>query len=335
MHTCITIDQALLSKNPIIDVRSEKEFTKAHILNAINVPLLNNSEREAIGIKYRHNGKKAAIELGYKLVSPRFPEIKEQLLAASINNKIIIHCWRGGKRSEISCDLAQELGLDLCYIEGGYRSYRHCCHNLFCAEQKLCTISGKTGCGKTELLYLLKEKGYQIIDLEGLANHKGSSFGGLGKTAQPTQEMFENTLAMEWKKLDPCKVTFIENESRMIGRIYIPENIFLQIKKAEILSVELPISIREERIFSEYAHFATEDLIVCASKLKKRLGGLRLQKITTSLEEKNTIWINILLDYYDTCYLHHREKHNKKIKDFIVANSVGEICQKVIQSVLS
>ncbi|BBM83852.1 tRNA 2-selenouridine(34) synthase MnmH [Candidatus Uabimicrobium amorphum] len=325
----IDISQALNNQIPIVDVRSEGEFAKGHIPQAHNIPLMNNEERKLVGIEYRKQGSQSALNLGYKLVGPKFAKIKKKLKDISHDNKLAIHCWRGGKRSEISCQLAEEMQLEVQCIQGGYRSYRRWCRETTQKQRKFYVLSGATGSGKTQLLYLLEQQGLQVLDLEKLAHHKGSVFGGLGNPPQPLQEMFENRLA---QKLNTFKnePIFVENESRMIGKLFIPECIFTQLKSHNVLYIELPREIRQKRIRKEYAHFAKQDIYACAQKLQKRLGGLRLQNIKRSLELGNYDWIDILLDYYDRSYAHHKQKYNQRIVNKFCGDSPRQIYGKII-----
>lgn len=320
----ITISQALQSNIPIVDVRSEGEFAKGQIPGACNIPLMNNQERKLVGTEYRSKGSTSALELGYKIVGPRFANIQHQFKATSKNNHIIIHCWRGGKRSEISCQLAQEMHIEPLYISGGYRSYRRWCKATIEKQRKFYVLSGKTGSGKTQLLHLLEKQGLQVLDLEKLANHKGSVFGGLGHESQPSQEMFENQLAHKLNTFNSGPI-FVENESRMIGKLFIPECIFLQLKKHNVLHIELSQEARKQRIIEEYGHFSTHDIFLCAQKLQKRLGGLRLKNIKRSLQLGNYDWIDILLDYYDKSYTHHKQKYNQRIIHKISGNNLSQI----------
>ena len=154
----ITISQALKSNIPIVDVRSEGEFAKGQIPHAYNIPLMNNQERKLVGTEYRSKGSASALELGYEIVGPRFTKIKQQLKNISKNNQLIIHCWRGGKRSEISCQLAREVDIKPQCIIGGYRSYRKWCKTTIEKQRKFYVLSGKTGSGKTQLLHLLEKQ---------------------------------------------------------------------------------------------------------------------------------------------------------------------------------
>ncbi|WP_372368213.1 tRNA 2-selenouridine(34) synthase MnmH [Candidatus Uabimicrobium sp. HlEnr_7] len=326
----INIAQALSENIPIVDVRSEGEYSIAHIPNASNIPLMNNHERKLVGTEYRKKGNSAALKLGHYLVGPRFLDIKKHLKLVSKNNRLIIHCWRGGKRSEIIYKLAEEAKLEPLRIEGGYRSYRNWCREVLCIKRNLFVLSGKTGAGKTDLLQMLRNSSIQIFDLEKLANHKGSVFGGLGKESQPTQEMFENLLANHWHKLENQPV-FVENESRMIGKLFIPEPFFIRLKQHDVLHVELPLKVRKERIIEEYGSFSKLNILTCALKLKKRLGGLRLKNIEKSLEVGSYEWVDVLLDYYDKGYDYHKEKYNQRIIRNFHGNDLQQIHDQIIE----
>ncbi len=293
---------------PVFDVRSEKEFEKGHVLGAINIPLLNNEHRHLVGCCYKEQGQAKAVEMGYALVGPLFPKIQERALQATTQRRVILHCWRGGLRSKITAGLLAEVGFEVLMVEGGYKKWRNTWLSELEKVRDIKIVSGLTGSGKTGLLHALKKQGQQVIDLEGMAHHRGSAFGGLGLPEQPTQEQFENILchALWLMKEGPL---YVESESRMIGRMRIPDVFFDQMLIAPRIEVKRTNAFRREEIFRIYGIFPIEHLIEKTSQLSKRMGSEQTQEAVAALEAGDRVkWLDILLHYYDKNYLHHHQK---------------------------
>ena len=188
-------------KSPLlIDTRSEKEYEKAHIPGAVNIPILNNEHRHIVGTIYKEEGRQAAVMKGFELVGPLFKEKMEMALQLAEGREVFVYCWRGGMRSNILAWLLKMAGLRVTLLQGGYKAFRNYLLPILDVEYKIIILGGQTGSGKTEMLSLLKSAGEQVIDLEHLASHKGSAFGLLGMPEQPSQEQFENMLALELEK---------------------------------------------------------------------------------------------------------------------------------------
>ncbi|MDA3853274.1 MAG: tRNA 2-selenouridine(34) synthase MnmH, partial [Bacteroidales bacterium] len=233
MVSDITIDKALALNWPIVDVRSPGEFKKGHITSASNIALFSNDERAHIGTVYKQESQEAAIALGYKYANPKLQDYISQSSKLAPEGKIIIHCWRGGMRSRsFAQHLADNGFTDVRVITKGYKAFRNHVLNSLSSPTKLKVLGGYTGSGKTYILEELKKLGQQVIDLEGLANHKGSAFGGIGLPYQPSTEQFENMLFTEWSQLNPSETIWVEDESQSIGKIQIPIGFFEQMRKA-------------------------------------------------------------------------------------------------------
>ena len=294
---------------PLVDVRSEGEFLQGHIPWSINIPLLNNEERVKVGTCYKENGNEAAVILGYELVGVKFADIIKQVKTICHDQKVILHCWRGGLRSRIVAQLMENAGFEVFVVNGGYKSFRNWVLNLFEQELNLNVIGGLTGSGKTELLHLLQNSGAQVIDLEGLAHHRGSAFGGINQPAQPSQEDFENKLAEAISHLNPGKTIWIEDESRMVGTNCIPLPLWQTIRNAVLYEIEVPYDDRLGRILNEYAVLPVEKLKERTGALKKRLGDKHLKEVMQFLEDGDMIaWAKALLSYYDKNYTHGQSK---------------------------
>lgn len=295
---------------PLIDARSEGEFEQSHIPNSINLPILTNSERVIVGTLYKEKGSEAATLKGFELVGPRFHQIQKEAIRLFPDRKIIVYCWRGGMRSQILSWLLGMVGFEVYRLKGGYKTYRTFTFDEVRKDRKLIVIGGKTGTGKTVLLKNLNEKGEQILDLEGLANHKGSSFGGISQPPQPTVEQFENLLAESLFKLNPSIPTWIENESRRIGRLILPDRLYEQMGNALLIDIQKTSAERVAHIAEEYGNLPEELLIESVKRLQKRLGGLRTQQAIQAIQEKNSAdWISNLLIYYDKTYEFDLTRH--------------------------
>ncbi len=289
----------------LLDVRSEKEYKHAHIPGAINIPLLNNDHRHLIGIEYKQKGREAAVLLGFKLVGPKFHEFIIQAGELKKSNEIFIYCWRGGMRSGIMAWLLSMAGYKVTLLKGGYKSFRGMVLNTLTESKRVHIVGGHTGCGKTELLTELRKAGEQTVDLEALANHRGSAFGNLGLPPQPSNEHFENILALQWMNIENTKIVWLESESHSIGTVKIPDTVFHQMQSATLFEVLSPVERRKKRILDEYGVFTKKELADCTSKIKKRLGNLRLSEALNALDDgRMNDWLDILIEYYDKTYSH-------------------------------
>lgn len=310
MHI-IEIEELIISLGTpqVLDVRSEGEFQQGHIPGAVNIPLLNNKNRRLVGICYKERGNEAAVLLGYELVGGQFSSLIQNISRQFPNKKVTLHCWRGGLRSRIVAQLLGNAGFEVSILKGGYKSYRHWVLDKIDQPLNIKIIGGLTGSGKTELLHQLQLEGEQIIDLEGLAHHKGSTFGGINQKPQPTQEQFENELASVIQGLNPSHRVWVEDESRRIGNNCLSEALWNQMRDAEFCEIILPENIRLKRIINEYGNLPKDLLLERTSSLKKRLGDKHLKEILKYLLEGNiTAWAAALLQYYDKNYLYGQSK---------------------------
>lgn len=294
---------------PVFDVRTPAEFQNGHIPNAINLPLFTNEERAIVGTIYKQQGRQKAILKGLELVGPKMAEIITSVENATEKKQVLVHCWRGGMRSGSVSWLLSLYGFDVFVLKGGYKNFRRWAFIQFYHPKKIKILGGSTGSGKTLILHELQKQGEQIIDLEEIAQHKGSAFGALGFENVPTQEQFENNLAWEWSKLNENKIAWIEDESRSIGKKVIPENLWTQMREAEVFYLDIPIEKRVQNLVNEYGKFAAVELEASIEKVKKRLGGLATQQALQALQEGNLAEVaRIMLLYYDKSYRHGLEK---------------------------
>lgn len=295
---------------PLIDARSEGEFSQSQIPGSFSIPILTNEERVKVGTLYKEEGSIEATLKGFELVGPRFHQIQKEALERFPEQKAIVYCWRGGMRSQILSWLLSMVGFEVYRLKGGYKTYRTFTFEKVRESYPLLVLGGKTGTGKTVLLKKLKESGEQVIDLEGIAHHKGSSFGSIGQKPQPTVEQFENLLAEELRLMDIHVPIWVENESRKIGRLIIPDRFYEQMTQAPLLEIQRKEEERIEHIAEEYGQLPESELIAAVKRLQKRLGGLRTQQAITDIVEKNhSAWISNLLLYYDKTYDFDLQRH--------------------------
>jgi tRNA 2-selenouridine synthase len=308
----ISIFLEKLKTTPLIDVRSEGEYQQAHIPGAISLPLFNNEERALIGTAYKKVSQEHAMLMGLDFVGPKMSGFVKRAKKLAPNNEILVHCWRGGMRSQSFAMLLNTFGFKVFVLEGGYKAYRNFVLETFKKQYQLTILSGKTGSGKTDMLKALELKGEQIIDLEGLANHKGSSFGMLGQKPQPSTEMFENLMTEKLLSLDETKNIWVEDESRSVGKCGINLEFWNQMLIAKMIYVEVPENIRIKRLVAEYSEFSYEELKASTDAILKRLGGQNHQEAMRSLEEKDfETATQIALRYYDKAYLNSIQQRNQ------------------------
>ena len=286
-----------------LDVRSEGEYDYGHILHATNLPLFNNEERKIIGTVYKQQGKNEAILQGLDHVGKKMSEFVRFVQGRATNNKVFVHCWRGGMRSGSMAWLLNLFGYEVYVLAGGYKAYRHHVLQGIAREYKLIVIGGKTGSGKTDVLLKLKEMGEQVIDLEALANHKGSAFGALGLPPQPSTEHFENMLVDEIKNFDLTKRVWIEDESKSIGRVFIDLNLWRNMSSAPVFVIELPLEVRLKRLVRDYGEQAAEGLEIAITNIQRRLGNEQWKNAIDAVRAKDFAGAaKITLFYYDKAY---------------------------------
>lgn len=300
----------LSSKFPVVDVRSPGEFSQGHIPGACSVPLFSDEERAKVGTTYKSLGRDPAISLGMKFVSPRTEQIVESVRALAPTPDVLVHCWRGGMRSEGVAQLLESNGFRPRTLQGGYKSYRREARRCFAEPRRIIVLTGLTGAGKTDFIEALHAKGEQVIDLEKLARHRGSAFGGIGQPLQPTVEQFENDLFDEWRDVDPHRLVWLEDESQAIGRVFLPEPFLAQMRNAPAIFLDVSRERRIEFLVQQYGQLPPSELALAIGKIKKRLGGDRLKAALESLEQDNLAkCVEIVLTYYDKAYLHAKENH--------------------------
>ncbi len=308
-----SIETFLAAAGPLLDVRSPGEFERGHIPDAFSLPLFDDAGRAEIGTLYKQKGRTEAVRLGLALVGPRLEELSGRLLelaAAAPGAPLRIHCWRGGMRSGSVAWLAGTLDLPVLLLAGGYKAWRHWVLRQFERPWSLRLLGGRTGSAKTELLLALRERGVAVIDLEGRAHHRGSSFGALGQPPQPSTEHFENLLAADLAALEGAPEIWLEAESVQVGRCRIPSGLWQQMKRAPLLEVRRPLEVRVEHLVRLYGVQDPAGLAEATARIARRLGPQRTTAALAAIEARD--WAAAsrqMLDYYDRCYDHELDRH--------------------------
>lgn len=305
----------LAKTHPVLDVRSPSEYIHAHIPGAHNLPLFSDEERKIVGTLYKQQGRQMAIKAGLDYFGPKMSKMVSEVesivnthrgRAGIYSNTLLVHCWRGGMRSAGVAWLLDLYGFKVYTLTGGYKSFRSRVLRQFQKPYQFTILGGNTGSGKTIVLKELSAH-YPVIDLEGLAGHRGSAFGALGEARQPTQEMFENLLASALDRISDTNQDnnpiWLEDESRRIGLINLPTPVWESMQQSLLVVLDVPFEKRLQYTVDEYGTFPKEELINAILRIRKRLGGLNAKNaIGYLLEDNFTEAFRILLHYYDKVY---------------------------------
>jgi tRNA 2-selenouridine synthase len=309
----ITVEEfvKLSLAHPVFDVRSEGEFSHAHIPGAFNLPLFNNEERAVVGTIYKQSSRELAIKKGLEFFGPKMKDmivfVEKTIAKINPENKtVLVHCWRGGMRSAGVAWLLDLYGFKVFTLVGGYKAFRNWVLGKFEQKFDFKILGGYTGSGKTIVLKALKEKGAAVVDLEGLAGHKGSAFGNIGLPKQPSQEMFENKLSVEIEAIElnkPGQSMWLEDESQRIGTVNIPQPLWNHIRTCPVAFLDIPFEVRLDYLVETYGKLDKTELGEAIKRIQKRLGGLETKMSLQFLEENNLKeCFSILLKYYDKQY---------------------------------
>ncbi|MEO6284304.1 MAG: tRNA 2-selenouridine(34) synthase MnmH [Dyadobacter sp.] len=304
----------------LADVRTPAEFEHGHIPGAFNLPLFSNQERVLVGTTYKHVGREQAILLGFDLTGSKWSGFIREAIEKAPDKKIAVHCWRGGMRSGAMAWALDLYGFEVYLIEGGYKSYRRWAHQQFEANHRLCLLGGMTGSAKTKILHELRKLGEQVIDLEDLAQHNGSSYGTMNKMIQPTQEQFENNLAEQLKDLDRAVPVWVEDESLNIGKVSVPRPFWHQMANAVQINLEVGLEQRIEELVKVYGSLDKDFLVTCTERIHKRLGPVQTKQAVAAIRQNRMAdFIRLVLVYYDKTYLKSlSKKEDAKLFSFLI-----------------
>lgn len=297
--------------SPVFDARSPAEYRQAHIPGAHSLPLFNDAERHEIGILYKNEGREAAVLRGLEIVGPRLTDYVARVKEITDSRQILVHCWRGGMRSASLAWLLETVGYRVAVLKGGYKAYRRQVQATLSQPWPLLVLSGMTGSGKTELLQMLRRRGEQVLDLEGLAGHRGSAFGAIDGLAQPSTEQFENDICTRLQACTTERPIWVEDESRRIGRAVINENFFRQMRTAPVIVIDVPRQRRVERLCADYGSESPAKLAAAVTNISKRLGGEKARKTLQAIADGDLAGAaHAILDYYDKTYLFGQSKRD-------------------------
>ncbi len=336
----IEIEEALNRPDLIfIDVRSPLEFDRESIPGAVNIPLFLDEQRRQLGIIYNTEGETAARRVGLDFVSPRLPEIVDEICRAAGNKTPILYCWRGGMRSFSLYRILHMLKIPAMRLKGGYRAYRKYVYRALSSyrvKPEVVVLNGLTGAGKTAIIRQLIFQGYPAIDLEGLAGHRGSVFGTVGFSGQKSQKDFESLLLTELNKFQDFPCLVLEGEGTRIGPIHLPRFLTQAMTEGVHVLVTAPLEIRAERILKEYLSpgLTAEDagrIEQGLVSLEQRLGRKRTARLLSLFRKGDYLPAvrEICADYYDRLY-EDAKRENQEFAAVLEAIRIAEAAGQLI-----
>ena len=331
-------EEILKFNNPIfVDLRSEGEFEKGTIPGAISMPVLSNEERKIVGTLYVSGDVKGAKEKGVEFFAPKLTEYYKNISQMEEEHDVVLFCSRGGYRSTALFNLLKTLGHNVYKLNHGYKAYRRYVLNFMetLGDYDYVVLKGYTGCGKTEILRELKERGENVLDLEDLARHRGSLFGGVGMGAQPSQKTFESELMESFKSFKPGPV-FVEGESSRIGSINLPNQLIKAMANSErVFLIADRLERRVERIKSDYLKdygpYKKEEIVSAFENLKRYISGERYENYLKMIDEENFDFVieDLIVKYYDANYSIKKDKTFYKVCNEDVNKSCDIILNKL------
>jgi tRNA 2-selenouridine synthase len=296
-----------------VDVRTPLEYAEDHIPGAINIPLISNEERIEIGIIYKQTGSSAAKIRGLELTAHRLPDMVAAIGHAAAGRPVLVYCWRGGLRSKAVTAILDLAGYRAVQLMGGYKAFRNHVSSFFESFQPpgpLVVIHGMTGIGKTTFLLGLKSNNFTVIDLEGLAGHRGSAFGELGVTQHPSQKRFETLLWNAFRAVLPGNPVLVEGESKRIGRLSLPGKMYEVMLNSAKVWCHASLETRIRRLIAEYGRpDYREGMAIALQRIRKRIGGEKYSELAGYLErwELEPFATELITSYYDRVYYKSRD----------------------------
>jgi len=327
----------------IIDVRSPLEFAEDHIVGAINCPVLSDLERQKVGTIYKKESSFKAKIIGSSLTAKNIAfHIENNFMEKKGSWQPLIYCWRGGQRSKAFSIVLSEVGWRTNQLKGGYKEYRNQVINFLDnigPKLKITLISGKTGSAKTKILKSIENEGGQILDLEGLANHKGSLLGKIPDLIQPSQKFFESVIFNKIQKLNLKDKIYIEAESSKIGNIHIPKSIWKRMINSPRIEISANVELRTKFLVSDYDYMCNDPTLInpIIKGLKNRLSKELFDEWTNLIDRKK--WFDLtksfLENHYDPSYSSNTIKNDRKVIKKITATSLNnsdikDIAKKIL-----
>lgn len=307
----------------LLDVRAPGEFATGKLPTAQSLPLFSDEERAKVGTLYKQESPDAALLEGLDIAGGKMRQLVELARQLAPDNRVLVHCWRGGQRSGSVAWLLERAGMDVVKLAGGYKAARQYIRRYLAEDRhQLRVLSGPTGSGKTPVLLAMRTQGAKVIDLEGLANHKGSAFGAIGELPQPSSEEFENQLFEAIRSIPEGSVVWLEDESRLIGHVCLSDEFYSRLIAAPVVVLEQPLDWRVDRLVDLYGAYPKEDLGQSFERIRKRLGGQHLKAALEALEANDyATAARIALVYYDKAYQHYGQRRKGTIIARVVAES--------------
>ena len=301
----------------LLDTRSPGEFAAGHIVGARSLPLFDDDERARVGTTYKQVGRREAVLVGLDIAGPKLRALVEdaaRLTTAAFDGRsaprVGVYCWRGGQRSSSMAWLLERGGFEVVRMAGGYKAYRrHARAFVDDLPHRFRVVDGPTGSGKTALLRELARRGAQVLDLEGIANHRGSAFGLAPGAVQPTSEQAENEIFARLSRFDVDRPVWVENESRNVGRVFLPEGIVAKLAASERVLLRVRREDRVRHIVDLYGGYPREHLVGVFVHLRKRLGGLATRQAIEAVDAGDlAAAVRLALVYYDKAYAYYSER---------------------------
>ena len=325
----------------LLDTRSPGEFEQGRIVGAASLPLFSDEERARVGTTYKRVGRRAALLEGLEIVGPKMRALVEEagrLSGARFGGErapaVGVYCWRGGQRSGSVAWLLERAGFDVCRLTGGYKAYRRFARSVLDdLPHAFRVVDGATGSGKTVLLHELAARGAQVLDLEGIANHRGSAFGLAPGATQPSSEQAENEIYARLAGFDARRPVWVENESRNVGKVFLPEGVVAKLAGSPRVLLEMPREDRVRHIVDVYGDYPREHLVGVFVHLRKRLGGLATQRAIAAVDAGDLpAAVRLALVYYDKAYAHYsaRQGHPSTEVVGVSYGGWGELAERLL-----
>lgn len=332
MFKDIMIDQCDVNNYTFVDVRSPSEYREMTIPGSMNIPVFNDEERAEVGTLYKRVSKERATERGLEIFSGKLPDFIKEF--QKLDGEIVVFCWRGGMRSKAAATFLDLMGVKTSRIQGGVRAYRHWVLNeleTFDIKPQAFVLNGGSGVGKTAILKQLQKEGFPVLDIETLANHRGSIFGQIGWTPS-NQKTFDSLLLKDLMELQESPFILFEAESKRIGKLLLPDFLVEKKQSGFHIFIEMPMKERVNHILNEYRLHEHHDEFAEAFRcIKRRIHSPIANQIEGELKEKNYKRIlELLLEYYyDPRYYHTASQYPGDQKVTIKAESIEEACEEV------
>jgi tRNA 2-selenouridine synthase len=310
----------------VIDARSPHEYAEDHVPGAVNLPVVDDAEFAEVGIRHKtdkHGAYLIGVEYSLRNIAA---QIKPLISKFTERDRFLVYCFRGGKRSRLWADNLRTIGFEVDVLAGGWKAYRQWVRSgLAELPQQLDfrVLCGPTGCGKTRLLYELERQGHQVLELEGLARHRGSLLGDIPGERQPTQKFFDTLLLDRLRKFDRHRPVWLEAESKKIGNLQLPDALYEAMQASPVVSVAAPMPARVRLWREDYAHFAA-DPVAMVQKLEplKPLVGketLALWMTLASTGRVDELFESVMTRHYDPCYARStRRSYGRRIEERVI-----------------